>query len=345
MPKYSILMPVYNASSYLTPAIDSILKQDIKDFELIMVNDGSKDNSLDILLNYEAKDKRVKVINNKNQGVLKTRLELIEKATGTYSLFVDADDFVKDNWLTVIDNEIKDYEMLVFNYDNLFKDKLTTMLKLKNEVLTNKAFLSLVAKSSNLNTLWNKVYMTDILKEITTKRIFNEIKKSGFAEDLLINILYVNKIKEVKLTNESLYNYRILNETLSRNISIHRMMDVLDDATTIYKLFYIYPFEKVEDKKNVLTEFYKVVFNYLNVVSNADITKSEKINLIKDIYEKEFIIYIFSHIKKINLSKYRLLPAKMVLIHRYKSVIRYFKFFNFTKKVLKVIKWTTRKQY
>ncbi|VEU83275.1 glycosyltransferase family 2 protein [Acholeplasma hippikon] len=70
-------MPVYNASKYLNEAIDSILMQSYKDFELIVINDGFKDNSLDILLSYENKDKRIKVINQKNQGVLKTRLELI----------------------------------------------------------------------------------------------------------------------------------------------------------------------------------------------------------------------------------------------------------------------------
>ncbi|VEU83276.1 hypothetical protein [Acholeplasma hippikon] len=92
----------------------------------------------------------------------------------------------------------------------------------------------MVAQSSNLNTLWNKVYKTNILKSVIENDIFSNIKKSGFAEDLLINILYANKISKVKTISESLYNYRILNETLSRNISVERIEDVLDDATIIY---------------------------------------------------------------------------------------------------------------
>lgn len=95
MPKVSIIVPVYNAEKVLRRCLDSILNQSYKDFELIVINDGSKDKSIKIINEYKEKDNRVKVIDNKNNGVSETRNIGIKASVGEYIQFIDSDDYIE----------------------------------------------------------------------------------------------------------------------------------------------------------------------------------------------------------------------------------------------------------
>ena len=97
--KVSVILPVYNASDYLHQCMDSIVGQTLKDIEIICVDDGSTDNSLDILKEYEQKDKRVKVIQQKNAGAGAARNNGLSIATGEYLSFLDSDDFFEPDML------------------------------------------------------------------------------------------------------------------------------------------------------------------------------------------------------------------------------------------------------
>lgn len=97
--KVSVIMPVYNAEKYLGKAIESMLGQSLKEIELILVNDGSKDSSLEICNEYEKRDNRVTVINKKNEGACIARNTGIEKARGKYIQLVDADDYIERDML------------------------------------------------------------------------------------------------------------------------------------------------------------------------------------------------------------------------------------------------------
>lgn len=99
MPQISLIIPVYDAGKYLSKCIDSILNQSFKDFELILVNDGSKDNSLEICNQYSGLDARVIVVNQENGGVSSARNHGLEVAKGDYICFVDADDHVTPSYL------------------------------------------------------------------------------------------------------------------------------------------------------------------------------------------------------------------------------------------------------
>lgn len=96
---FSIIVPVYNVEQYLSECIDSILKQTYRDFELILVDDGSKDSSGRICDEYELKDKRIIVIHKENGGHTSARRTGLEIARGEYCSFVDSDDYVKDDFL------------------------------------------------------------------------------------------------------------------------------------------------------------------------------------------------------------------------------------------------------
>ncbi|MBO6281115.1 MAG: glycosyltransferase [Alphaproteobacteria bacterium] len=111
-PEISVVMPVYNTAKYLPESISGVLDQTFKDFELIMVNDGSTDNSLEIMQEYAKKDKRIKVVNmDKNSGAAAARNEGIKYITGEYTLFVDSDDFMLPVMLEKMYNQAKLYNL------------------------------------------------------------------------------------------------------------------------------------------------------------------------------------------------------------------------------------------
>ena len=95
MPKISVIIPVYNTENYLKECLNSVINQTFKDIEIICVNDGSTDNSLSILEEYARTDSRIKIINQKNQGVSSSRNNGIKSARGEYIMFLDSDDLYK----------------------------------------------------------------------------------------------------------------------------------------------------------------------------------------------------------------------------------------------------------
>ena len=108
MPKFSIIIPVYNVEKYIGKCLDSIMNQTYKDYEVIIVNDGTKDHSMEIVKDYD-----VKVINQKNQGLSAARNRGVKEATGDYILFIDSDDYIEKDLLKELNKSLKNNPDLV----------------------------------------------------------------------------------------------------------------------------------------------------------------------------------------------------------------------------------------
>ena len=109
--KVSVIVPVFNVESYLNESLDSILNQTLKDIEIICINDGSTDNSLDILETYSKKDKRIKIISKENEGQGVARNVGLDNAQGEYISFVDSDDFIKRDMLEKLYNKAENNDL------------------------------------------------------------------------------------------------------------------------------------------------------------------------------------------------------------------------------------------
>lgn len=122
-PKFSIIIPVYNVEFYLRECIDSVLLQDFQDYEIICVNDGSTDNSLEILKSFS--DSRIKIINQENQGLSCARNSGLDIALGQYVWFIDSDDKIAENSLSELNKLIdqKPYDLIFFNAKVFFDNK------------------------------------------------------------------------------------------------------------------------------------------------------------------------------------------------------------------------------
>lgn len=105
--KISVVVPVYNVEKYIGQCLDSILGQTLKDIEIICINDGSKDNTLEILKDYAQKDSRIILIDKENEGLSKARNQGTEIASGEYISFIDSDDWIDENYLEALYNAAK----------------------------------------------------------------------------------------------------------------------------------------------------------------------------------------------------------------------------------------------
>lgn len=127
----SVVMPIYNAEKYLKDNLPLLINQTYKNFELILVNDGSKDKSLAICQDFAKKDSRIKVISQENKGVSSARNLGIENSKGEYICFVDADDFTMPNYLSTLVSTIENNDLGIVNFIEIKEKNLN---KVNNKI-------------------------------------------------------------------------------------------------------------------------------------------------------------------------------------------------------------------
>ena len=208
----SIVVPVYNAEKRLSVCLESILKQTYSNFELILVNDGSKDKSLSLCKKYEQQDKRIKVIDKKNEGAGEARNAGVDIAQGEYVVFVDSDDTLfSDTLKTFIELINKESEVdmvcaahVIEDSENGNKEYAFMEFKETTCIYSNPAEALLKMDKDNIFCyLWNKIFKMSIIKENNIR--FEKQFITG--QDLDFVIKYYYHVRKCVLTNEVVYGY------------------------------------------------------------------------------------------------------------------------------------------
>lgn len=203
--KISVIMPIYNSAEFLHGSIDSILKQSYKDFEFILIDDGSKDESYGICLSYQERDSRVKAVHIENRGVSGARNYGIELAQGEFVRFVDADDTLAVNSLELLVKAMeteKDVDLVIGKYENeegYFQSSLEGKKSMKEMIQD----LAWVIPSFYYGVTWNKLYRREILEK---NKIYFD-KGIVWSEDLIFNIEYYRHCRNVYYVPENVYTY------------------------------------------------------------------------------------------------------------------------------------------
>ena len=222
MAKVSIIIPIYNAESYLSRAIESVQNQTIKDIEIILVNDGSTDRSLAICEEYRDKDKRIKLIDIVNSGVSVARNTGMEIATGDYIGFIDADDYIENNmYENMYKRIIQDSsDICVCNYILESKDsKQYVDININQDILNSKEqviekiILPLIGATKLLGED-SLLGFRGVVLYLYKKRLLEDYNikfKTGLkiGEDFLFNLSYLQHVNKVSIDRGFYYYYYI----------------------------------------------------------------------------------------------------------------------------------------
>ncbi len=228
--KYSILVPVYNMEKYLPQCIESVLAQQVTDFELILTNDGSTDGSPEICRRYAEKDARIIYQSKENEGLLLTRRYALKAARGEYVLFLDSDDFWEPNLLKEVDKAIEEThaDLVLFRYKRIrdsgelvraetgvFPDRTLFSAQVKEK------FMQTFVSSILLNSIWSKAAKRSIIDIDADYSRFQDKK----GEDLLQSMALLRNASSIYYLDTPLYNYRLSASGRGRNFKWKYCLD------------------------------------------------------------------------------------------------------------------------
>lgn len=236
LPLFSIIMPVYNAAPFLHRSIDSILGQSFRDFELILVDDGSTDSSAAICQEYRQKDSRIHLISQPNFGASKARNTGIEHASAPWITFCDADDYVYPNWLkNFFECIYNDYDLLIqgFETDRSFNGSQSGEKCFFNFELDNINALIRVCQDGILGYTFVKAFRSDIINKYQI-RFDTKLK---FREDEAFVLDYMRYARKVKAIPDIGYFYFVPDFGKKYNMSFYSYNYVLESIIDRYHSF------------------------------------------------------------------------------------------------------------
>lgn len=208
-PFISIIIPAYNCEKSIQETLQSILSQSVQDYELLLVNDGSTDNTEKILKKFESQDRRVKVKTIKNAGPANARNVGMSMARGEYLMFVDSDDTLQPDALSTVEEILHQHpvDLIIFGFyikntlENQVFEYSVPPCDLTKKLEIASAFSSLYFNNL-LNQIWNKVYRTELIQ--VHNIVFPDYQ---YGEDRLFVLEFLEKCQSVRVLEECFYNY------------------------------------------------------------------------------------------------------------------------------------------
>lgn len=238
-PKLSIIVPVYNVENYLGECIESILRQTFRNYELILVDDGSTDRSGEICDEYAAKDDRIAVVHKENGGLSDARNAGIKVCKGEYVTFVDSDDFIdRDTYelnmdIVLTNSSIDILQYPYVRYDG--KNDYTAECKLTKDIKGHEdIFKNLWSGSPISYSVWNKIYKRAIVEETS-------FAKGRYFEDCMFVYDIYKNVQNYYLSDIGLYYYRIRNNAITSGWTFNKNYDQYIAHLNIYKEMFNYP--------------------------------------------------------------------------------------------------------
>lgn len=304
-PLISIIIPMYNCKSYIETCINSIIKQTYKNLEIIIVDDGSNDDSLKICKSLQKKDKRLTIYSKENGGVSSARNYGLERCNGKYLCFVDSDDTIEKTMIEKMYENIISYnsDISIIGLKEMNKD---ISLKENIKTMDSKTFLiSLFELKDFPAGVINKMYKKSCIKN-------TKFENYKVGEDLLFNFSASNN-KDIKIVydNIKLYNYRkdsissVIHSTFKKhNFDVFEVLDKIknnsNDKHIIKKTKSRYPIEAMKIISKMITsdysnkEEYDRCYKYIKkyiiyTITNIKISIVKKVSLIITIILKPFL--------------------------------------------------------
>lgn len=293
----SVIVPIFNAEKYLHRCIKRILAQDYTDYELLLIDDGSTDNSGTICDEYAIKDNRIRVFHKENGGVSSARNWGLDNAIGEYIMFVDSDDYMLPGMLEVMLStlESKKADLVICGttetgggYWRPIADVNYSINQLKE------SFVSLL-HTELLSPPWNKIYKKEIIR---SNRFCEDI---SFGEDLLFNIQYLEKCENISFIKESPFYHEKENEnSLVVKFNRNRLLDI-EKVWVVVDRF-------SEDKEGLYSKYLRDLIVYVRqLLKTKQYSWLEKKNILDEWSSVALI-------KSLNLFNYKIYYLNWVLL-------------------------------
>ncbi len=295
--KYSLIVPVFNAEKYLDKCISSILNQTYDNIEVILVDDGSTDYSLDICKNYEKRDKRVKVISQKNGGVSNARNNALNNITGDFLSFIDSDDYIEEKTVEIINDILEKYQvdLVKFSYVNEigFLKKRYGFCAEINKKIERKDYDSLYFNALKNDDLAN-VCNTYISRHLIEGLSFNE--KLSYSEDRTFMIELFLKSNSIFFIDDCLYHYVVNPKSASHKRGSEVGRKKLDDYLASFILISKSIFNRVGVLPTLLKPVENILDDYISNYNKLSNYKNYK-KLVNEIFDYESVKKIISYDK------------------------------------------------
>jgi len=208
MIKISVLVPIYNSEKYLKQCIESIINQTFKEIEIICINDGSNDNSLKIINEFQKKDSRIKLINKKNSGYGNSLNIGIQKSQGEYISIIESDDFIDKSFLETLYTNKENNDIIKSSFYFYPNFKKYNIKNCNTNINSNPAIITLKP------SIWSAIYKKEFLFK---NSISFKNSKGASYQDVSFQFKTFFKAQKIKLINKPLYFYRTNNEHSSIN--------------------------------------------------------------------------------------------------------------------------------
>lgn len=305
----SVIINVYNGQDFIKKCLDSVINQTYKNLEIIIINDGSTDNTLNILKSY--KDKRIKIITTSNQGLSLSRNTGLDNAKGDYLFFVDADDYIENDAIEYLYNLCKKYNVKmstcnsidVYDYETKIKNDIELI-----EVKEGKDLLIKILLSENRKgTIWNK---------LIKKELFDNLRfENRLINDVVVVYKLALKVDNVVFSNQIKYYYYRHKDSIVAKRNTAWVID-----------YYNATIERYEHIKKIYPNMIENDICILNLISGLSNTFNKEVdNYLKEqnarkLYNKLFsfkvLKYKLSSKKKLKLVLYRINPNISRLVKR-----------------------------
>lgn len=266
----SFIVPAYNTSNYISECIASLEEQDCSDYEIIIIDDGSTDNTQEICKKYCQKYNNIKLICQANKGGSRARNVGIQKAKGKYIWFVDSDDKIEKNILNKIKKN-SDTDFIVLGYYRMYKNKLKDSCFDGKDISLANLEDSLILDNRVGGYIWNKIYKKQILIENDIK--FDEEKT--YCEDLDFNKKYIKLCKSVLYFCKPCYYYRQRRKSATGKLIKRDLISMNNTYEEVFDSSY-----NVEVKKSIA---YKYYFNTIKLRKMSNSIQEKKFNVRNDI--------------------------------------------------------------
>lgn len=321
--KLSIIVPIYNAEAYIKDCLASIICCDYKEMECILVDDGSEDSSISICKEYCQRDSRFRLYCQSNKGVSSARNLGIYHATGTYCMFLDADDYMKasawDLILEQVEQERNDF--IVFSYLTLFHQNqvVEEHYEIEEQTEQRERIDELMYASSRLNTCWGKLFLRDII----TNNYLRFDTQFKIGEDYIFVAEFYQQCTSPLIMNQPVLYYRQHRKSAMRKYNLDVRLSYTQQLYTM-NLYWV---EK-KDNPLLLSKMYNY---YFRVLTNLllEFGKKDKVTMIYHTYksalQQEFVDDIMGHVLMKQVPIYKKLECFLLKKRRYYCLATYFK--------------------